>query len=431
MTIIIAGGGIGGLATALSLHDAGFTDITIHETVAELRPLGVGINLLPHAVRELTELGLGDKLEALGVATSSLNYYNRHGQQIWSEPRGREAGYHWPQYSVHRGELQMMLRDAVLDRLPAGSLRLGETIDDVRADGDAGVGAEGGVGASVRVTTSAGVTRRESADLVIGADGIHSAIRRQRYPDEGATIWNGLILWRGTALAKPYLDGRSMIMAGDAYQKFVAYPLSLPGDDGLALINFIAEYRSDEPDPGVSSWNRAADPAAVAARFAHWKFDWLDIPAIIDASEQILEYPMVDRDPIDRWTFGAQSLIGDAAHPMYPIGSNGASQAIIDARTLAFELANAATPVAGLAAYEEIRRPRTAALTRSNRSMGPERVMQLAYERAPDGFDDIEAVVPCDEREQIALAYKAAGGFIPAQLNERPSLSVPGTLPSR
>ena len=414
MTIIIAGAGIGGLATALSLHDAGFTDVSIHEAVTELRPLGVGINLLPHAVRELTELGLGEQLAALGVATSSLSYYNRHGQQIWSEPRGRDAGYHWPQYSVHRGELLMMLRDAVLERLPAGSLRLGETVDDVRQDADGRDGSEG-VGASVRITTNAGATRRERADLVIGADGIHSAIRQQRYPDQGAPIWNGLILWRGTALAAPYLDGRSMIMAGDAYQKFVAYPLSLPGDDGLARINFIAEYRSDEPDPGVSSWNRAADPAAVAARFADWKFDWLDVPAIIDASEQILEYPMVDRDPVDRWTFGAQSLLGDAAHPMYPIGSNGASQAIIDARTLAFELANAATPVAGLAAYEDIRRPRTAALTRSNRSMGPERVMQLAYERAPEGFTDIEAVVPFAERERIALEYKAAGGFIPAE----------------
>lgn len=422
MTIIIAGAGIGGLATALSLHDAGFTDIRIHDAVSEIRPFGVGINLLPHAVRELTELGLADQLEAMGVATSSLRYYNRHGQEIWAEPRGRAAGYHWPQYSVHRGELQMMLLDAVTDRLPAGSVRLGEAIDDVQDHAD---------GASVRVTTAAGETRREVADLVIGADGIHSELRKQRYPDQGEPIWNGLILWRGTAVVDSFLDGRSMIMAGDAYQKFVAYPLSLPGDDGRARINFIAEYRSDEPNPGVSSWNRAADPAAVAARFADWTFDWLDVPTIIDTAEQILEYPMVDRDPLDQWTFGAQTLIGDAAHPMYPIGSNGASQAIIDARTLAYELANSATLADGVAAYEDIRRPRTTALIRSNRSMGPERVMQLAYERAPDGFADIETVVPNSEREQIARDYKAAGGFVAAELNERASLSVSGAQRSR
>lgn len=416
MNVLIAGAGIGGLTTALSLHAAGIDDVTLYESVPEIRPLGVGINLLPHAVRELTELGLGDRLAGLGVATSTLSYFNRHGQQIWTEPRGRAAGYHWSQYSVHRGRLQLMLRDAVLERLGADAIRLGSPVGDARSEGArTSVAVLGGPGAGTRVT----------ADVVIGADGIHSALRRQHYPDEGAPVWNGLILWRGTARVRPYLDGLTMIMAGDAMQKFVAYPLSEVGDDGLQTVNFIAEYRSDDPEPGASDWNRGADPSAVLGRFADWDFGWLDVPAVIRAADEILEYPMVDRDPIPRWTFGSQTLLGDSAHAMYPIGSNGASQAIIDARTLAFQLGTIDSVEAALGAYEDERRPRTTAITLSNRSMGPEQVMQLAYERAPGGFGDIELVVPYAERAEIANRYKEAAGFVPELLNERASLTVP------
>lgn len=424
MKVIIAGAGIGGLTTALSLHAAGIDDVTLYESVPEIRPLGVGINLLPHAVRELTELGLGDELAELGVATSTLSYFNRHGQQIWTEPRGCAAGYHWPQYSVHRGRLQLLLRDAVLARLGADSIRLGSAVSDARGDGDT---------TSVAIGEGTDAAARAAADIVIGADGIHSALRRQRYPDEGAPVWNGLILWRGTARVAPYLDGRTMIMAGDAMQKFVAYPLSARGDDGLQTVNFIAEYRSDDAQPGASDWNRGADPSAVLGRFGDWDFGWLDVPTIITAADEILEYPMVDRDPIPRWTFGTQTLLGDAAHAMYPIGSNGASQAIIDARTLAFRLGTIGSVEEALAAYEGERRPRTTAITVSNRSMGPEQVMQLAYERAPGGFGDIDLVVPYAERAEIANRYKVAAGFVPELLNERPTLSVPGrtTAPRR
>ncbi|HEY9424957.1 MAG TPA: flavin-dependent oxidoreductase [Microterricola sp.] len=420
MKVIIVGAGIGGLTTALSLEAAGITDVTLYEAVAELRPLGVGINLLPHAVRELTELGLGEQLKGFGVATSTLSYTNRLGQTIWSEPRGHNAGYNWPQYSVHRGQLQMLLRDTVLERLGPDSIHLGASGDDVQQHGTQ----EDGGSSSLRITRADGSSYRVSADVIIAADGIHSAVRRQHYPDEGAPVWNGLILWRGTARVAPFLDGRTMIMAGDAFQKFVAYPLSLPDEDGLATINFIAEYRSEDADPGVSSWNRSADPAAVLARFADWDFDWLDVRSIIGAADEILEYPMVDRDPIPRWTFGAQTLLGDSAHAMYPIGSNGASQAIIDARTLANALATAGSVAEALQSYENTRRLRTTAITLSNRSMGPEQVMQLAYERAPQGFDDIDTVIPYAERAEIADRYKKAAGFIPDELNARPSLSV-------
>ncbi|MRX45249.1 flavin-dependent oxidoreductase [Agromyces kandeliae] len=415
MKILIVGAGIGGLATALSLHDAGIRDITIIEQVHELRPLGVGINLLPHAVRELTELGLGDEVARIGMPTSRLTYTNRFGQEIWSEPRGLDAGYRWPQYSVHRGELQMLLLAAVRSRLGAERVRLGlaAVSSDPRTDAT-----------SVTFREASGEERTLTADVVIAADGIHSALRKQRYPDEGDPVWNRLILWRGTAIAPAYLDGRTMIMAGDGLQKFVAYPLETPRPDGLARINFIAEYRASAGDTGISDWNRAVDPSRVIDMFADWRFDWLDVPGLIAASDQVLEYPMVDRDPVDRWTWGTQTLLGDAAHAMYPIGSNGASQAILDARTVARELATTADASAALAAYEHARRPVTAALTLSNRSLGPERVMQLAYERAPQGFDDIEQVVPLAERQRIAAEYKQAAGFDPSLLNDRPSLSV-------
>jgi 2-polyprenyl-6-methoxyphenol hydroxylase-like FAD-dependent oxidoreductase len=417
--VLIAGAGIGGLATALALHAAGITDVTIRESVNELRPLGVGINLLPHAVRELTELGLGDELARLGVPTSRLSYFNRFGQEIWTEPRGRAAGYLWPQYSIHRGELQMLLRDTVEQRLP-GSIVLGSS---VRSSTPWAAGGE-----VVAVRADDGTESVLHADVVVGADGIHSTLRAGRYPLEGDPVWNGLMLWRGTAWVEPYLDGRTMIMAGDGQQKFVAYPLSNPGSSadrgGLVRVNFIAERRVDNAGPGENSWTKTADPFDVARFFDGWKFEWLDVPNVISSANELLQYPMVDRDPVERWTFGTQTLLGDAAHPMYPIGSNGASQAIIDARTLAYELATAASVPVALSRYEGIRLPLTTAVTLSNRELGPERVMQIAFERAPKGFAHIHDVMSQQELESIAAQYKQSAGFAPELLNERASLSV-------
>ncbi|WP_018655161.1 flavin-dependent oxidoreductase [Actinomadura flavalba] len=391
MRVTIAGGGIGGLATALSLHAAGITDVVVHEAVPSIRPLGVGINLLPHAVRELTEIGLAGPLAGIGVPTAELAYFNAFGQEIWAEPRGLDAGYHWPQYSVPRGALQMLLLEAVVDRLGAGAVRTSSPVRGAGHDGD----------------------------LLIAADGIRSTVRAALYPDEGPPPWNGLVLWRGTTRGRPFRTGRSMIMAGDGEQKFVAYPISAPDRNGDVLINWIAERPAEEA-ASRGDWNRRVDPATFLPHFADWRFDWLDVPGVIEAAGEVFEYPMVDRDPLPRWTFGDVTLLGDAAHAMYPIGSNGASQAILDARVLAHALATGR----GAEAYEAERRPPTTAIALANRKMGPEVVMRLARERAPEGFTDVDAVIPLAERTEIAAAYKKTAGFDPALLNERASWSV-------
>ncbi|WP_394551743.1 flavin-dependent oxidoreductase [Agromyces sp. MMS24-JH15] len=412
MRIVIVGAGIGGLAAALSLEAAGFDDVRVFERTSEIRGLGVGINLLPHAMRELDELGLASRLERIGVAPSTLAYVNRFGQPIWSEPRGIAAGYRWPQLSIHRGRLQLALLDAVRERLG----------DVVRLDHRL-AGIEHGTDAELaRFETATGAVEVE-ADLVVAADGIHSAVRALRHPDEGAPAWSGLTLWRGTALAEPFLDGRTMVMAGDGEQKFVAYPIGATDASGRARINFIAERRgAGSPD---ADWNRAVDPAPIVDLFRDWRFDWLDVPAVIAAADELLEYPMVDRDPLDAWTVGRTTLLGDAAHAMYPNGSNGGSQAILDARTLAFHLATAPSTADALSAYEADRRPATTALLASTRQAGPERVMLLARERAPEGFADVHDVIPPEELAEIAASYKRAAGFHPDALAARASLSVP------
>ena len=410
MRIVIVGAGIGGLAAALSLEAAGFGDIEVFERVPTVRGLGVGINLLPHAMRELGELDLADRITALGVAPAALAYYNRHGQLIWSEPRGLEAGYRWPQQSVHRGRLQLELLAAVRERL-GDVVHTDHRLIDLVPGGDQDTAV---------FETPAGTVRID-ADVIIAADGIHSAVRALQHPDDGEPVWSGLTLWRGTAVIPSYLDGRTMIMAGDGDQKFVAYPLSSPDASGRARVNFIAERRG-AGNTDVD-WNRAVDPAPVVDLFREWRFDWLDVPATIAAADALLEYPMVDRNALPSWTRGRITLLGDAAHAMYPNGSNGGSQAILDARTLAFHLATAPDVPAALAAYEADRRPATTALLEMTRQTGPERVMQLAYERAPRGFDDVHDVIPADELAEIAASYKRAAGFHPDVLNARPSLS--------
>ncbi|AUX39718.1 hypothetical protein SOCE26_011130 [Sorangium cellulosum] len=418
MRVLIAGAGIGGLTAALSLHAAGIQAHVV-EAAVEIKPLGVGLNLLPHAVRELTELGLADALIAAGIPTAELVYHDRFGSRIWSEPRGVAAGYRWPQISIHRGELQMLLLAAARRLLGPASVRTGLAVErfDQRVSE---------VHVALRDRVNGGL-EVERADVLVGADGIHSVVRAALHPGEGPPRWNGVHMWRGLTEAEPFLTGRTMIMAGSNLSaKFVAYPISRAAElRGRAAINWVAEVRRGE---GATfereSWSRRGRVDDVLPHFAAWRFSWLDIPALIARAPAIYEYPMVDRDPLPSWGAGRVTLLGDAAHPMHPIGSNGASQAILDARALAFHLATASAPEAALASYEAARRPPTSALVLANRAMGPERVMAIVEQRAPQGFARIEDVLSKEELEEIARTYQKTAGFQIEELNSRPSWSV-------
>jgi 2-polyprenyl-6-methoxyphenol hydroxylase-like FAD-dependent oxidoreductase len=416
MTVLIAGAGIGGLTLALSLHQAGI-EARVFESVEALEPLGVGINLLPHAVRELTELGLADELAATAIPTSTLAYFSKRGQPIWSEPRGLAAGYNWPQFSIHRGELQMILYRAVLARLGPDAVATGHHLAGFEESG-------GGVVAHFTERRTGDSRGTVAGSLLVGCDGIHSAIRARFVPDEGPPKWNGAILWRGVTEGAPFLDGRTMIMAGHERQKFVCYPISRRAlDEGRSVINWIAELRY-EPDHvwRREDWNRPGRLEDFLPQFEAWQFGWLDVPAVIRSARACFEYPMVDRDPLPSWGGGCVTLLGDAAHPMYPIGSNGASQAILDARVLTRELVAKGVSGEALAAYAAERNPATARIVLANRGNGPEQVMQLVERRAPDGYARIEDVLSPAELEEAAAAYKRLAGFDRETLNSRPPI---------
>ena len=413
MEIAIVGGGIGGLVAALALHEKGFSP-RVHESAPAMRELGVGINLLPHAVRVLEGLGLLERLLENGIATAELLYFNKFGQRIWRESRGLEAGYAWPQISIHRGRLHGLLHDEVQARLGPDAVCHGHHLAAFEA---------GGSRPLLRFSDRASgkVVAEEACDIVVGADGIHSVVRAHFYPEEGPPVWNGAILWRAVSESAPFLTGRSMFMAGHANQKFVCYPISRAHlDAGASLTNWVAELRFDPDRPFArEDWNRKVGREGFLPAFADWRFDWLDIPGLIESAAEIYEYPMVDRDPVARWSFGRVTLLGDAAHPMYPIGSNGASQAILDAEALAEALATGRDPEHALSAYQEIRLAPTAAIVRANRNQGPEQVMQLVEERAPGGFDRLDDVVSQEELETIAARYKQIAGFDRRTLDDK------------
>ena len=418
MNVIILGGGIGGLATALSLHAAGI-ECRVFESSAEIKPLGVGINVLPHSVRELTELGLQVKLDQTGIRTQELVYATKRGEIIWREPRGLFAGYHWPQFSIHRGQLQMLLYEAVLERMGGDAVVTGHRAVAVTQEG---------ARATAHFVDAAGTPLPPaSGDLVIASDGIHSAIRAQFFPEEGAPIWSKRILWRGTTIAAPFLTGASMMLAGYAWKKWVCYPIrELEPVNGARrqLINWIAELTFDSTGlHAPEDWNRLGKLEDFMPDFEKWNFGWMHVGKMIRDTLAVYEYPMSDRNPAPTWIQGRCALLGDAAHAMYPIGSNGASQAILDARKLAYELATQPTIEAALNAYEAERLPATAKLLALTRAEGPDAVMQRVEERAPDGFDDLEKVLPLKEREEIAARYKQAAGFDMQTLNSKPSLS--------
>ncbi len=414
--IIIAGGGIGGLVTALALHRIG-RSVQVYESVERIQALGVGINLLPHAVRELEVLGVADALLAIGLAPSTLSYFTKRGEEIWSEPRGVAAGYRWPQISVHRGELHQVLFDAAVRAIGADRIHTGCHLAsfDTTHSGVTAWFVDRRTGAST--ATATGVA-------LIAADGIHSVARAAHYPAEGSPKWSGALLWRGLAEAPRMLDGRTLIWSGHLRQKFIAYPLRDLAND-RQLINFIAELRYDSTELDErEDWNKPGELSAFLPHFEDWRFDWLDIPQLIESAEATFVFPMVDRDPVDQWTFGRMTLLGDAAHPMYPVGSNGASQAILDAQVLAGCIRSYPDDLpAALVRYDEVRRPATAGIVMANRGLGPELPMNLVEERAPNGFTRLDDIITPAEIATVTEGYRRTAGFALADLATTPSLA--------
>lgn len=414
MHVMIAGGGIGGLTAALCLHEIGVR-VSVFESSRGLGELGVGINVLPHAVKEYERLGLVERLLESGVELQTYAWFNKFGQLIWSEPRGRNAGYNWPQISIHRGHLQTILSNATGERLGAAAQHWNHHLAAVEQIGDR-------VRATFVDRDSGATVGTCEADALIGADGIHSAVRARYYPDEGPPRWSGNMLWRMTVETHPVLGGQTMIAVGNARTKIVGYEISRAAKErGRSLFNWIAEARLGEPGsplPEREDWNRESSVDAFLPYFENWRFDWLDVPDLARRTGQVWVFPMVDRDPIDRWTFGRVTLLGDAAHPMWPIGSNGASQAVLDCRCLADSIAKYDDIAEAFAAYESERRPATARVVMANRANAHDEVLEIAERRAPDGFDDIRDVASEEELKAICDRYRQTAQFDKSQLQD-------------
>jgi 2-polyprenyl-6-methoxyphenol hydroxylase-like FAD-dependent oxidoreductase len=407
--IAIIGAGIGGLTLALSLHAAGIS-CRVYESAPKIKPLGVGINVLPHAVRELEHLGLLDALSQVGVTTRESAFYNAHGQFVYSEPAGRYAGYNWPQFSIHRGDLQGVLLQAVRERMGADAVVTDYRCTGFAQNGDSVTlsfeGADGKAHAPVH------------AALVVGCDGIHSAIRKQLYPNDGAPRYSGVNMWRGSVVMKPFLSGATMVRAGWlSVGKMVIYPIRDNVDGkGRQLINWVAEIEADQP--AKRDWTGRGKLEDFFPAFADWHFDWLDVAAMIKSTETILEYPMVDQDPLPRWSFGRVTLLGDAAHPMVPRGSNGAGQAILDAPCLVEQLRKFGLSAEALTVYDQIRGKATGDVVLMNRKAPPDAILKTVHERTGgERFKAIEDVISADELAAISNSYKNVAGLNKDVLN--------------
>lgn len=411
--VMIAGGGIGGLAAALTLHQIG-VDCVVYESVRTLKPLGVGINLQPNAVRELGDLGITPAmLDEVGLPAREWALVGLNGNDIHAEPRGLEAGYNWPQYAVHRGQFHMLLHRLVVERLGPEAVQTGKRVTGYSHD--------------TGVTLHFADGTQATGDLLIGADGIHSAIRATMHPGQPPIHWGGAVMWRGVTRARPNRTGSSFIGLGTHRHRVVIYPISHPDADGMATINWIAEVTYDSPEGRENTgWFREVTTADFALHFDGWNWDWLDVPALLAGAEVVYENPMIDRDPIQTWVDGPVALLGDAAHAMYPTGSNGASQAIIDARVLGACMVEHGANAQALAAYDARLCGPVSALVLRNRGAGPFGLLNIVHDRCGGTFDDIDSVIPPDERAAFLAGYKKAAGFAIESLNAAPPTIAPG-----
>jgi len=411
--VLIAGGGIAGLALALTLDQIGVPCLVL-EGVRQLRPLGVGINLQPNAVRELEDLGIGEaEMDTIGLPAQEWALVGLNGKQVYSEPRGKLAGYNWHQYAVHRGAFHLLLYRKVIERLGPDSVRLGHKVTGYRKESDGSV--------TALYETADGGAGEVNGPLLFGADGIHSAIRAQMHPDQPPIHWGGTIMWRGTARGVPIRTGSSFVGLGTSRHRVVLYPISAADADGMADINWIAEKTYDtDHDWASSGWFRPVELSEFAHEFDGFVYDWLDLPALLAKSEAAYENPMIDRDPVPTWVDGPVALIGDAAHPMYPTGSNGASQAIMDARVIGrIMLDRGATPAA-LKQFDNELCGSIGQLALRNRGAGPFGLLGMVEDRCGGEFENIDDVISPEERSAFMLAYQQAAGFEKDRLNAAP-----------
>lgn len=414
MTVLICGAGIGGLCLGLSLHQLNIP-FQIFESSRTIEPLGVGINLQPNAVRELAALGVKDDLKRIGIQTEEFGLFSKRGLEIWTEPRGLKAGYNEPQFSVHRGELQKLLYDTLITRMKNNPVHLGMQVTRFK-----------NLSCSVQlqcIDKKTGNTEAIDGNILVACDGINSIIRKQLFPEEGEPLWNGAILWRGVTTATPFRTGASMVMIGHDTQRFVSYPISKKNIHGQAKINWIAELKfNPENQWSKSDWKKKVDKSKFIDSFLDWSFDWINPLKLISETTSIYEYPMVDRNPLQNWTFERITLLGDAAHPTYPVGSNGASQAIIDARKLAFHLKVNKTNKAALMDYEKEMLPLTAKITLANRNSGPDALLQVVEDRCKGSFNNIHEVISQNELETHSEKYKSIAGLNIEKLNNSESI---------
>lgn len=420
LPVLIAGGGIGGLSLALTLEQIGVPCV-VFESVSRPAPLGVGINLQPNAVRELYELGIGsEQLDQIGIQAKEWALVGLNGNDVYAESRGLLAGYKWPQYSVHRGQLQMLLYDTAVERLGASAVQTGMQVTGYRNTDD-------GVVAEVR--SRDGSELEIEGSLLIGADGINSAVRARMYPDQPPVQWGGAIMWRGTTPGVPIRTGASFVGLGTHRHRMVFYPISQPDPaTGHATINWIAELTVDNTGGWTSGdWLKRVEVDRFIEHFEDWRYDWLDVPAMLRGASEIFENPMIDRDPVPTWVDGNVALLGDAAHAMYPTGSNGASQAIVDTRVLGAAMIRHGVIGDALKAYDDELCEEISALVLRNRGAGPFGLLNILDERCGGVFDDIDDVMPQAEREEFMSRYKAAAGFAMEKLNAAPSIIAPVT----
>ena len=411
--VIIAGGGIGGLTLALTLHQIGVPFLVL-ETSRTMRPLGVGINIQPNAVRELFDLGLTSEiLDTIGVSAKEWALVGLNGKEVYAEKRGLDAGYKWPQFAAHRGELLMLLYRTLIERAGAESVMLDARVDKYLKQPAGEV--------DVSVKRSDGSRFQISGSLLIGADGIHSAVRAQMHPDQPPIHWGGAIMWRGTVRTKPLRTESSFIGLGTHQHRMVIYPISKPEADGTVLTNWIAELTIDRSEGWFEdNWFKEVPIESFAHHFEGFRYDWLDVPSMLNESECGYMNPMIDRDPVATWIDGPVALMGDAAHAMYPTGSNGASQAIVDARVIgAAILTQGLTPDA-LKSYDDQLCKKVSELVLRNRSAGPFGLLDILNDRCGGVFENIEAVISLEERNEFMSKYKTAAGFAIEALNEAP-----------